>query len=217
MKSILYTSLILLWFSATNVVLSQSSKHVEYRPNLTNSDVNYIYNRALDLAIRDKRSSWSLSTVYGNEDYIKYDTILVTVDPYLSYEAFRVKYIKAIDTIKFEHTLNVQSKFDSIFLYYPDNIKYVHYDSIPPLTGHHMMHIKFSDIYVENGFMYVGVMVTHQLFNSAPYFNDTFYSIFKFQFCNNKFILFRNIYFGLGVIDGKAIYNVANIEDRDCY
>lgn len=144
---------------------SQDDKSTEQRQErviLSEADIHYIYNRAFDIALRDAGSTVDLGSIYHNSDYLKYDTIIVTIDPILNNEAFEIFYIDEIDNISFDYPLHTQDRFDNISFINTGAIKYYHWDTIPLLKDRHMMHVVFSDIYVSGNQLFLGVITYHQ-------------------------------------------------------
>lgn len=180
------------------------------------NELNYIYNRAFDIALRDKAVGGEIHPVFFNVNPSNYDSIIITVDPILSPKAFSTIYITELDSIPFNTSLNVQELFETITITNIDNIIKKSCGERPVLSGNHLMHVIFSDIYFYNDYYYIGVLIHHQLESGAIGYQA--YTIIKFEYCFNKYILFCKLFVPLGFINNsKSAFYSREIEDKKCF
>ena len=78
------------------------------------------------------------------------------------------------------------------------------------------MHVTFSDIYTYEGYYYLGVLLEQQIEKGAN-INYPDWVLFKFELCNEKFILFRKMYHPVGSDGIKNYSYTRDLEDRECY
>lgn len=188
-------------------------KHMAF--NLSNTDVEYIYNRAFDIALRDNRSGLEARSMFywPVEDI---DSMYITIDPDLSSKAFDTRYIDSLNWIRFEDSLNLENQFNEVKLSNTFNIKHQHYDTTPLLIRHHQAHVTFSGVYVYQGYLYVGVMLEYKV-ETGGLLNFSEWVLFKIEICKDDIIYFRKMYYPLGTDGYRNISYTRDLEDRKCY
>lgn len=182
--------------------------------NLSQADIEYVYNRAFDIALRDNKSGLSGSSIFL-VPYKNIDTILITIDPVLTRKAFNTDQLDSLNWIKFQDSLDVEDQFRNIVIKNTFNIVNQHYAKTPVLVGSHLMHASFSDIYLYDGYYYLGVLLEHQIEEGVG-LNYPNWVLFKFEKCNEKYILFRKIYHPVGADGIKNYSYTRDLEDRVC-
>lgn len=183
--------------------------------NLSQADIEYVYNRAFDIALRDNKSGLSGRSIFlvPIKDI---DTILISIDPVLTRRAFNTDQLDSLNWIKFQDSLDVEDQFKNIVIKNTFKISNQHYVKTPVLVGSHLIHASFSDIYLYDGYYYLGILLEHQIEEGAR-LNYPNWVLFKFEWCNEKYILFRKIYHPMGADGIKNYSYTRDLEDRECY
>ena len=183
--------------------------------NLSQADIKYVYNRAFDIALRDNMSGLESRSLFF-VPYEQFDTILITIDTDLSRRAFYTEVVDSLNWVRFQDSLDVEEQFKEVRIVNSFRIENRHYHKTPVLEGNHLMHVTFSDIYTYEGYYYLGVLLEQQIEKGAN-INYPDWVLFKFELCNEKFILFRKMYHPVGSDGIKNYSYTRDLEDRECY
>ena len=177
-------------------------------------DLQYIYNRALDMSLKDNMSGLEARSVFYSNTQ-EYDSIIISIDTLLSRRSFYVEGIDSLRGLNFEDSLDVEAHFRNIYFLNNFKINYSHYDRTPTLKENHLVHVTFSDIYILGDKFYLGVLLEQKLEIGAG-INFPDYFIFQVEWCNQQFILFRKLYHPIGSDGTRNSYYMRDLEDRKC-
>ncbi len=187
------------------------------RDSLSLNDFKYIYNRAFDLALKDARTTTDLVGVFYNPDFVKADSLIITIDPILCETCFDLKYVDTLKSLRYDAIESSQEYFDQQFVYNSGTLKYMHYEDSLNLSGNHMMHVRLSPIYESGGLFYLGIKCYYQLKTTKGITDYNTTVLFQFEICNNNHIMFRKIFVPIGLISNENVCNTKIIQDRPCY
>jgi hypothetical protein len=215
MKNFMYLIVIgLLYISSASIAqrMTKATNDIE----LSSRDVNYLFNRALDLTLKSKRSTISLVGVFylDNTDQIK--NIYISIDPILYRDVFMSRDIPEIDKLTFD-SIKLFDLSHSVSFVNTVDCKFIHYDVIPKLDGNHLTHVRFSPIFQLRNRIFIGVQVINQISTTTGIENDYSYVIYEAEKCKNGVVCFRRMFVPIGFrMDGGKSYIVHEMDDRPC-
>lgn len=195
------------------------SQHAGIHREMTLSaeDVSYIYNRSFDIALRDRRAGLMARSIYLSSQFVNFDSMIITIDPILTSTAFDTKYIQPLREKDYDDTLGIQGIFDEALIINTGDIVYKHYEQLPTLTGNHLLHVEFSDLYAAANSLYLGIRITFQSPTNQGFYNWQEWVLFELEWCNDRFVMFRKFYIPMGVFDSDTpTYYSKELFDRGC-
>ncbi|MBP7509592.1 MAG: hypothetical protein KA807_17395 [Prolixibacteraceae bacterium] len=218
MRSIHIIILILCFF--TEVVYSQVNTVPEIK--FSREQINYIYNRSLELMVLDRRANnYDMSEgLPFKKQLINFDSIRfyicssktdINTNPDLPYK------LKSARPLNADFDLQESSMFtlfNAKLIELEPNGNFDYYRSMLPGVSNIAL-LSFSDLYVYNNFIYISVDMIY-LLKSDFYFYPS-ECTFQIELCNDRIPIFKLGFYSQGITDnGLPIINTFNFNEIDC-
>ncbi len=195
-------------------LISQDISHRFFQSSpIAMDNVEYIYNKAFDIALRDNRSELEHRSIFHmpTKDF---ESIVITIDTLLKRGALSINNIDELSEVQLSDSIGVSKYYDLLKIRNTFEVKYKHYTKTPVLNENHLLHVTFSDLYIHQQYLYLGVLLEY---NTGEGVNYPEWVIFQIQLCNNKYVMFRKLFIPFGTDGYKNYYYSKDLEEFKCY
>lgn len=177
------------------------------------SEIEYIYNRVLDVAIKNNGNGNSVYSLFQVFDSDFYSDVHFIINKDVSTRYFWPFYAFPKDSITFEQVTSFDT-INTIRFNVVDSICFSDLSTVEKSNDCNIILISFSNIYFFKNRYYLGISVWYKKRESKIHKIGN--HIVEFEYCINKYILFRKLilYYGKN-LSGLGIHNF-NIDDVDC-
>jgi len=204
----------------TEVLFSQVNTVPEIK--LTREQINYIYNRAFELLLIDRRAN-NLDMSEGlpfNKQLINFDSIRfyicstkidINTNPDLPYK------LKSAIPLYTDFDLQESSMltlYNAKLIELEPNGNFDYYRSMLPGVSNIAL-LSYSDLYAYNNFIYISVDMIYLLKGDFYFYPSE--CTFQIELCNGRIPIFKLGFYSEGVpVNSTAIINKFNFNEIDC-